>query len=151
MLKFENVTGYSPVDYPLPNRSTKGSAGYDFCVPPGAPGKIIIHPGESAMFFTGVKFRCPENYYLRLVGRNSTGNKLSLRLKNGEGVIDSDYYNNPKNEGNIGICLYNFGDKLVTLEPGQKVIQGIIQKYYTVDDEVESGSRDGASFFAEKE
>ena len=31
-------------------------------------------------------------------------------LSNTVGVIDSDYYNNPDNEGNIIVGIYNYGD-----------------------------------------
>lgn len=30
---------------------------------------------------------------------------------NGVGIIDSDYYNNPDNEGEIMLILYNFGEE----------------------------------------
>jgi dUTP pyrophosphatase len=39
--------------------------------------------------------------------RSSIGTKFDLVLANTIGIIDSDYYNNSSNEGNIGICLKN--------------------------------------------
>jgi dUTP pyrophosphatase len=39
--------------------------------------------------------------------RSSIGINQDLMIANTLGVIDSDYYNNPKNEGNIGFTLRN--------------------------------------------
>ena len=143
-IKFENSTGYTPEDYPLPTRNTIGSAGYDFCLP-NCYAPIDIKPKHKFLLFTGVKFKCPRDYYLKLVIRSSIGIKHSLRLMNIEGIIDSDYYSNPKNDGNIGICLYNFGDTTVRISTGQKIVQGIIQRYYTTDEEPDLGIREGSS------
>lgn len=87
----------------LPLRSTKTSAGYDFY----ATQDVTIRPQEKVFFSTDVKAMMGEDEWLLLVVRSSKGIKDDLMLANTIGVIDSDYYSNPENDGNIGICLRN--------------------------------------------
>jgi len=49
------------------------------------------------------------------------------------GIIDSSYFNNPDNEGNIGVCLINEGDSDVVFSAGDRIAQGIFQKYLVAD------------------
>ena len=44
-----------------------------------------------------------------------------------------DYYNNPKNEGNIGICLKNTGDEDVIIKYGDAIGQVIFLPYLVSD------------------
>ena len=55
---------------------------------------------------------------------------------NSVGVVDADYYNNPDNDGHLYIALYNRGQESVQLAKGERIAQGIFQKYLTVDDDV---------------
>lgn len=90
-------------DYKLPMRATKHSAGYDFV----APYDIVIKPQEQVMVMTGVKVNMYEDEFLMLVPRSSLGVKKGIVLANTIGIGDSDYCNNPTNEGEYGICLRN--------------------------------------------
>jgi dUTP pyrophosphatase len=54
-------------------------------------------------------------------------------LANGTGIIDSDYYQNPDNDGNIAFCLYNTNDKPVLIEKGERIAQGIFINYLQAD------------------
>ena len=54
-------------------------------------------------------------------------------LKNLTAIIDSDYYENESNDGNIGICLYNYGAKEVTIEKGERIAQGIFKQFLVAD------------------
>lgn len=56
-------------------------------------------------------------------------------LINTVGVIDSDYYSNKDNDGNIGFKLKNLTDEEVIIEAGEKIIQGIFSKYLKTDDD----------------
>jgi dUTP pyrophosphatase len=51
------------------------------------------------------------------------------------GVIDSDYYNNEKNEGHIMIAIENTSEKDVELNKGDRIVQGIFVKYLTATNE----------------
>ena len=64
-------------------------------------------------------------------------------LANGIGIIDSDYYNNPDNEGHIMFQVINFTNKEVFIPAGERIGQGVFLKYYTTDDDNASGKRVG--------
>ena len=76
-----------------------------------------------------------EDEVLELVPRSSIGFKKGLMLVNTVGVIDSDFYENPSNDGNIGFKFKNLTDKEVVIEAGERVLQGIFKKYLIIDDD----------------
>lgn len=126
----------------LPVRSDSRSAGYDFFAKEG----FMLEPGESIAIHTDVKAFMQPDEYLDIVVRSSIGIDLSLMLKNTLGVIDSSYYCNPKNDGNIIVCLYNYSDKTAIVEKGDRIVQGIFKKYLiTDDDKPTKTSRSGGS------
>ena len=134
--EFSKTTRLSLEDYNnynLPKRSTKHSAGYDF----KAIYDFSIEPGEQKKIFTGVKAKMEIDEVLMLYVRSSMGIKHGVRMSNGVGIIDSDFYNNPTNEGHFSITLYNSSDKTYTVKKGEAFGQGIFQKFLTVDDEQE--------------
>lgn len=57
-----------------------------------------------------------EDEYLQLANRSSNPLKRFITLSNGIGVIDSDYYNNPDNEGHIMFQFSNFGLTDITIK-----------------------------------
>jgi dUTP pyrophosphatase len=124
----------------LPKRSTKNSAGYDIkSVEEG-----IIKPGQTMVFRTGLKVCMNPDEVLYIYSRSSQGYKYNVCLMNSVGVIDSDFYNNPDNEGHFSIKLINLGDKDFEVKIGDKIGQGVFMKYLTVADEEEiNGKRTG--------
>lgn len=117
-----------------PKRATKGSAGYDFFI----QRDITIPPKDSVMIWTDIKVRMEEDMVFEIVPRSSYGIKRNLILKNTIGKIDSDYFENPTNDGNIGIVLYNYGTESQELKAGDAICQGTFFKYYiTCDDNTE--------------
>ena len=143
MRKFEAVKNeflkYDATDIQLPIRSTKNAAGYDFC----SPVDMVIPAGEICIVWTNVKFTCNADEYLMLCVRSSMGKK-GVRLANGVGIIDSDYYSNESNDGNIGFMLHNFGKADFVIGKGDRIGQGIIMKYLIADeDNVSSSVRSG--------
>ena len=119
------------VDIQLPKRGDSRSAGYDFY----APCDIVLQPNESVLVFSDVKAYMEDDEVLLLFVRSSIGIKKGLVLSNGTGIIDSSYYNNPSNDGNIGIALKNTTDKIVEIKQGERIIQGIFVKYLVSDDD----------------
>ncbi len=87
----------------LPLRGTKTSAGYDFY----STQDLSIPPQGKADFITDIKTYMRPGEMLMLVVRSSSGIKNDLMMANTLGIIDSDFYNNPDNEGNIKIILRN--------------------------------------------
>jgi dUTP pyrophosphatase len=133
---FEAVTGYNPV---IPTRATKGSAGYDIC-PIEA---YDLKPGEAVVLNTGLKVYMLPDEYLAIHIRSSIGTKRRLRITNATGVIDSDYHNNPNNEGHIKLAIVNEGDFPYYIEADKPICQGIFTKYLTVDNDSVTTERTG--------
>lgn len=117
------------VDIQLPVRSTQHSAGYDFFL----PCDVTIQPNQKMVVFSDVKAYMLEDEVLELYVRSSIGIKLLVVLANGTGIIDCDYCDNPNNDGNIGLALYNTSDKVVELKQGERVAQGIFKKFLVAD------------------
>lgn len=116
-------------DIILPTRGSKTSAGYDFY----STEEFTLQPQESKLIWTDIKAYMQEEEVLELYVRSSIGIKKSLMLKNLTGIIDADYYENESNDGNIGICLYNYGDKEVSIEKGERIAQGIFKQFLLAD------------------
>ncbi|EAV9867804.1 dUTPase [Listeria monocytogenes] len=116
----------------LPIRGDKGSAGYDFF----SNETVDIAAGEKHIFWTDVKSYMQEDEVLNIYVRSSIGIKKGLLLCNGTGIIDSSYYSNPGNDGNIGIAIKNFSSEPVKIESGERVAQGVFQKYLVADTDI---------------
>lgn len=84
---------------------------------------------------TGIKCKLDDGKYLELSVRSSSPLKYWLMLANGVGIIDADYYNNPSNEGEIFFQMVNFSPVAIQLRAGDRIGQGIIKSYYTVDNQ----------------
>lgn len=134
--EFRKTTG----DVMLPKRSTAHSAGYDFYLPMDV---IIPAHNSTEIIPTDVKAYMQSNEVLLLYVRSSIGIKKGLVLSNGTGVVDSDYFSNPTNDGNIGIALRNETDNDVTLKKGERIMQGIFMNYLVADDDDTTETRNG--------
>ena len=111
--------------YKLPTRDSTRSAGYDIYL----LSDIKLAPGEIKKIPTGVKSYFEDDEMLLLVVRSSMGFKYNVRLCNQVGIIDSDYYNNPSNEGHIWIRVQNEGDETLEFKRGEAIVQGIFVNY----------------------
>mgnify|MGYP004543604547 CR=1 FL=1 len=124
----------------LPERGTKYSAGYDFY----CPTEVEIQPHQLKLIKTGIKAYFPDDFVLKLYNRSSNPKKKGVMLANSVGIVDSDYYGNADNDGEIGFMFYNFTGVPVVFNAGDKLGQGIFEKYYTVTDEKEvTNEREG--------
>lgn len=169
MAKFEVVSKYAEAGLTIPVRATANSAGYDFEV----AAETVVQPyphqlailkatlGYETMDLSGIKeitkqFQCKptlvptgikckmdEDEYLEISLRSSIPLKHWLILGNSIGIIDSDYYNNPDNEGEIFFQVINLAPCPIMLHKGDKIGQGIIKKYITTEDDEASGERAG--------
>ena len=158
---FEVVKKYEGQGLTLPRRQTLASAGYDI----EAARDITIPSIWSLNFVrifrlirnghdliesdflqaeevlkpilvpTGIKAYMPEDEVLILANRSSNTFKRNLSLPNGIGVIDSDYYNNPNNEGEIFVQVLNYGVRPLKIKKGERIAQGIFIKYLKTDDD----------------
>lgn len=95
--------------------------------------RVSVKP---TLVHTGIKAQMGEDEVLYLYNRSSNPAKLGLVLANGVGVVDADYYNNPDNDGEIMFAFYNLSSQDIILHVGDKLGQGVFQKYLRPDDAV---------------
>ena len=95
------------------------------------------------MIPTGIKVYMDENEWLGIYIRSSLAIKYGLILANSVAVIDSDYYNNPDNEGHIMLPIRNVSGMPYTVKKGDRIAQGIFHRYYKVDNDSADGDRTG--------
>ena len=132
---FEIAKGFEGKNINLPIRKTKHSAGYDI---EAAEDTIIpsFKKGDKpTLVKTGLKAYMGEDEVLILANRSSNPGKKGLILANSIGVIDSDYYGNPDNDGHIMFAFYNI--------KGAAIGQAIFQKFLITDNDVAGGERKG--------
>ena len=123
----------------LPQRSSIGSAGYDFYI----PYYLYIMHDSSGTILTGVRWvvdRCEQNTVLMLFPRSGLGCKHGMRLMNTVGIIDSDYWQSD-NQGHI-IAKINVEYSL-ELEKNKAFMQGVILSFEKVDDDSVTTLRNG--------
>lgn len=137
MRRFEVVKD-CPFPVKLPERKTEGSAGYDFY----APYPFAIGPGQTLLVKTWVKAKMPKGEFLKIWLRSSWGVKRGMELRC-SGIIDSDYYGNTTDDGNIMLAIHNFGEVEQRVEAGERIAQGIFIRYETVDEDKATGVRTG--------
>ena len=137
MARFEKVNRIEG-NIRLPERSTQYSAGYDFFA---LEDQHI--PGKGAITYvkTGVKIRMAEDEFLLLANRSSNPGKKELVMMKGVGIIDSDYYGNQDNDGEICFAFSSLNETGSFIKKGDKIGQGIIQKFILAEDDFSSNPR----------
>ena len=172
MAIFEKVSRYFNKDLPMPVRKTAQSAGYDFVAAEDYIIPSIFNlAGEASQMWkvepdeyvsmeqmaeftkaagyrptlvsTGMKCKLDPGSFLQLSIRSSSSLKYWLVLANGVGIIDADYYNNPDNEGEIFLQIYNLSPFNIQIKEGEAIGQGIILPYGITEDDVVMGARTG--------
>jgi dUTP pyrophosphatase len=106
----------------VPQRATEGSAGYDLFA------AAVEEKEKYIEYDTGVAFEIPSGYVGLACARSSVTN-IDLFLKNGVGIIDSDYRGTVKFRfSKLGNEVYSVGDKIGQILfvpcycPGLKVV-----------------------------
>ena len=104
-----------------PLRAHKTDAGLDL----RSREEIVLWPGHSHTFDTGVHIEFPPGYYGKI--ESKSGLNVNDSIVSLGGVIDEQY------TGSIAVKLYNMGKKDKVFKPGTKVAQLIIQPYIAPD------------------
>lgn len=136
--KFEYIST-SKKDFDLPTRSTKYSAGYDF----HSPISFTLWPKQSICISLEVKCQIKRDEFLLIPPRSSIGFNHFITLWNTIGIIDSDYYNNSKNEGVINLKIKNNSWHRVHINKNDRLVQGIFLKFDTVENDQTENIRSG--------
>lgn len=121
-----------------PRRATKNSAAYDLY----STMDLTLKPGEIAKIPTGFKIKMPKREGFFIYIRSSLGSK-DITLPAGVNIIDADYYNNPDNEGNFFLMVKNNSKKNFEISQGDRIAQGVFQRYYKTSDDKVKKSRTG--------
>ena len=123
----------------MPERKTKGSAGYDIA----SPVNITIPGGCKRIIPSGIKVQIDDGWSMELMIRSHMGIDKDLELATGVSLIDSDYYDNEKNEGHIMIPLRNKSTRPVFIAAGERIVQGVFRPYGITENDDASGKRTG--------
>lgn len=115
----------------LPQRSTDGSAAYDF----RSLSDIVILPGEKVEVATDIKAYMPKREVLKIWNRSHQGIVHDIMLANTTALVDADYYGNKSNDGRITIVLKNLGDKPYNISIGDRIAQATFEKYLITDND----------------
>ncbi len=124
---------------PLPEYKTQGAAAFDLYARIG----MEILPKEYKYVPLNVAVETPEGYFLLLAPRSST-HKKGLWMANGIGIGDPDF----SGDGDeYNAVYYNFSDKPVSIEKGERIAQGLIVKreaiYWQEVDSMQNETRGG--------
>ena len=114
----------------LPEYKTKGAVAFDL-----APRiSVTILPKGIVRVPLNVAIEPPPGYMVMIAARSSL-HKKGLMLAHSVGIIDNDFSGN---EDEYHVPLYNFTDQPVSVEKGERLVQGIFKKYDRADwDEVD--------------
>ncbi len=127
---------YKIADVETPNLGTEDSACFDFFIPEYSKdikdfitsqtnnfcdnNGFVLKPNTSIMIPSGIKMKVPKNHCL--IFKNKSGIATKNKLLVGACVVDSDYRNE------VFFNLHNVGKENQTLQFGQKIIQGKLEK-----------------------
>lgn len=157
---FEICKDYIDKDINLPVRKTKNSVGYDIeaaedtVIPSiwknifGNFSKFVKGDKEyleikPTLVKTGLKSYFGEDEVLMLANRSSNPGKKGLILANSLGIIESDYYGNPDNDGHLMYAYYNFFPVDITIKKHDTIGQAYFQNFLKVDNDIAEGVRTG--------
>ena len=139
---FKVARGFENKEIHLPQRKTKYSAGYDV----EAAEDVVIPSfklGNKPTFVpTGLKAYCLDDEFFMLVNRSS-GPKKGFVLANSVGLVDSDYYDNPDNDGHFYFAYFNCSNHDIHVKKGEVIGQVVFQKFLVTDDDSAFGKRIG--------
>ncbi|MDO8618855.1 MAG: dUTP diphosphatase [Candidatus Daviesbacteria bacterium] len=126
---------------PLPEYQTKGSVGCDL----HARVTTKIKPKSLGKIPTNVIIQTPPGFMFMLASRGSTPFKKGLMPANGVGIGDQDFCGE---EDEYLTAVYNFTNKTVVVEKGERIAQGIfipveVVKWKEVDSMKHNTTRGG--------
>ncbi len=107
-------------EIPLPEFKTEGAAAFDLHARIG----VEIPPKEFKYVPLNVAVETPPGCFLLLVARSST-HKKGIWMANGIGIGDADFSGD---DDEYSAVYYNFTDKPVLVEKGERIAQGLIVK-----------------------
>ena len=105
----------------IPTRAYKSSVGFDIY----SCADDAIEPLSHKLIGTGLKLQPPPGTYIRIAGRSGLANNHGIII--GGGVVDTNYL------GEIKVILFNLSNKQFRINRGDRICQGICEKFISVD------------------
>lgn len=103
----------------LPTQQHEGDVGLDLhTIDEG-----VLQPNERKLFRTGLAFQPERGYEIQIRPRSG------LALKHGITVLNAPATIEPTYRGDVGIILYNAGDKPFTVRKGDRIAQAVFKRY----------------------
>ena len=115
-------------DITLPTRGTSKAMAYDFY----ANDDYVVEPNKIVKIWTDVKAYFQDDEALLINVRSSMG-KQPIILANVQGWVESDYYGNKDNNGNLGVNLFNLGKTPYVIKKGERIAQCMFIKKLDAD------------------
>ena len=124
---------------PLPEYKTAGAVAFDL----SARAAMTIAPKTIAYVPLNIALEPPEGQMLMLAARSSL-HKKGVMMANGVGIGDRDFSGN---NDEYHAALYNFSDTPVSIERGERILQGVFKPYEKAEweevDDLENADRGG--------
>ena len=119
-------------EFPLPVHETKGSAGIDLRACIDEP--LNLAPGQTELLSTGLSIYIEDPALAGMIlPRSGLGHNHGIVLGNLVGLIDADY------QGPLKVSCWNRGDKIFTVNPGERIAQLVIVPVVQAELEIVSG------------
>lgn len=104
---------------PDPEYKKKGDSGFDLRV--NIPEPITLKSLERVLIPTGLHFELSPNTELQVRPRSGMALKYGITVLNTPGTVDEGY------RGEVKIIVVNLSNEEYTIEPGERIAQGVIQ------------------------
>lgn len=112
----------------FPNYATSFAAGADLKA--NLSLAVSLEPGDRCLIPTGISVAIPAGWEGQVRPRSGLSIDKGVTLLNSPGTIDSDY------RGELKIILINLGREVVTIEPGERIAQLVINRIATANFEL---------------
>jgi len=100
----------------VPSKGSTDAAGFDL----HSNEDYTLEPKQRHLFKLGIRMAIPEGYYGQIAPRSGLAYKYGIQVL--AGVIDSDY------RGEVGVILYNSGDKALNVAKYDRIAQMLFKK-----------------------
>jgi dUTP pyrophosphatase len=101
-----------------PSYSKEGDSGFDLRAYIDSP--VTLKPLQRTLIPTGLKFQLPPHTELQVRPRSGMALKHGITVLNTPGTVDEGY------RGDVGIIAVNLSNEEYTIQPGERIAQGVI-------------------------
>ena len=101
-----------------PSYSKEGDSGFDLRAYIDSP--VTLKPLQRTLIPTGLKFQLPQHTELQVRPRSGMALKHGITVLNTPGTVDEGY------RGDVGIIAVNLSNEEYTIQPGERIAQGVI-------------------------